>query len=124
MLQFAFISRQVRVGVIDAYSMDYVKTARAKGLKESTILFKHIFPNILFPLITIFGQTLPILFGGSVIIESIFNIPGMGLEMYESVVNFDYPMIVAIFTIIGFLTILGYLISDILYAIADPRLNT
>jgi len=120
---FAYISRQVRAGVIDAYSMDYVKTARAKGLKESAILFKHIFPNILFPLITIFGQTLPIIFSGSVIIESIFNIPGMGLEMYESVVNFDYPMIIAIFTLIGLLTILGYLVSDILYAIADPRVK-
>ncbi|MEX1187921.1 MAG: ABC transporter permease [Bacteroidia bacterium] len=119
----AFISRQVRAGVIEAYSMGYVKTARAKGLSENKILIKHILPNILFPLITLLGQTLPVLFGGSVIIEGIFNIPGIGLEMYESVINFDYPMIVAIFTIIGFLTILGYLLSDILYTLVDPRVK-
>lgn len=120
---FAFISRQVRAGVIEANNKDYVRTARAKGLSENEILKKHILPNILFPLITLVGQIIPLLFGGSVIIESIFSIPGMGLEMFESVINFDYPMIIAIFTLIGFLTMLGYLFSDILYALADPRVK-
>jgi peptide/nickel transport system permease protein len=120
---FAFISRQVRSGVIEAYKADYVRTAKSKGLSESAILLKHILPNILFPLITLFGQILPLLLGGSIIIESIFSIPGMGLEIYESVVSQDYPMIVAIFTLMGLMTMLGYLISDVLYAIADPRVN-
>lgn len=121
--QLAFISRQVRAGVIEAMQSDYVKAARAFGLPEKQILFRHVLPNILFPLITMAGQSLPLLFGGSVIIESIFSIPGMGLEMYESVISLDYPTIVAIFTIIGFLTMVGYLISDILYALADPRVR-
>ncbi|MEZ5173035.1 MAG: ABC transporter permease [Bacteroidia bacterium] len=121
--QFAFITRQVRAGVIEAMESDYVKAARSFGLTENQILLKHVLPNILFPLITLVGQSLPLLFGGSVIIESIFSIPGMGLEMYQSVIALDYPMIVAIFTIIGFLTMTGYLLSDILYAIADPRVR-
>jgi len=120
---FAFISRQVRSSVIDAYKSEYVRTAKAKGLSERRILFKHILPNSLFPLITLFGQILPLLFGGSIIIEGIFSIPGMGLEIYESVVNQDYPMIVAIFTLMGLLTMIGYLISDVLYAFADPRVS-
>lgn len=120
---FAFISRQVRSGVIEAYKSDYVRTAKAKGISENAILYKHILPNILFPQITLFGQILPLLLGGSIIIESIFSIPGMGLEIYESVVSQDYPMIVAIFTLMGLMTMLGYLISDVLYAVADPRVN-
>lgn len=120
---FAFISRQVRSGVIEANKKDYVRTARAKGLSENEILKKHILPNILFPLITILGQLIPLLFGGSVIIESIFSIPGMGLEMFESVINYDYPMIIAIFTLVGFFTMIGYLLSDVLYALADPRVK-
>lgn len=121
--QLAFISRQVKAGVVEAMQSDYVRAARAFGVPERQILLRHVLPNILFPLITMAGQSLPLLFGGSVIIESIFSIPGMGLEMYESVITLDYPMIVAIFTIIGFLTMLGYLISDILYAVADPRVR-
>jgi peptide/nickel transport system permease protein len=86
-------------------------------------VWKHAFRNALLPLITILGQALPMIFGGSVIIESIFSIPGMGQEIYESVLNYDYPMIVAIFTIFGFMTMLGYLIADILYAFVDPRIR-
>jgi peptide/nickel transport system permease protein len=121
--QLAFISRQVRSATIEALQSEYVFAARAFGLKNSTILLKHVLPNILFPLITLAGQSLPLLFGGSVIIETIFSIPGMGMELYESVIAMDYPMIVAIFSIIGFLTMLGYLLSDILYALADPRVR-
>jgi peptide/nickel transport system permease protein len=102
---------------------DYIRTARAKGLSETRILIHHALRNSLSPIITLFGQSLPMLFGGSVIIESIFSIPGMGLEIYESVINYDYPMIVALFTIIGLLTMLGNLISDVLYAWVDPRVR-
>lgn len=119
----AFISRQISAGVADAYDQDFVRTARAKGLSERHILWKHILPTILFPQITLIGQLFPVLIGGSVIIESIFSIPGMGLEIYESVMQFDYPSIIAIFTLIGFMTMIGYLISDILYALLDPRVK-
>jgi peptide/nickel transport system permease protein len=120
---FAFISRQVRSSTIEAYKSEYVRTAKAKGLSERRVLFNHILPNCLFPLITLFGQLLPMLLGGSIIIEGIFSIPGMGMEIYESVVNQDYPMIVAIFTLMGLLTMVGYLVSDVLYAFADPRVS-
>jgi peptide/nickel transport system permease protein len=119
----AFISIQVRNSIWEQMKQDYIRTARAKGISETRILIHHALRNSLSPIITLFGQSLPMLFGGSVIIESIFSIPGMGLEIYESVINYDYPMIVALFTIIGLLTMLGNLISDILYAWADPRVR-
>jgi peptide/nickel transport system permease protein len=119
----AFISIQVRNSIREQMKQDYIRTARAKGISEKRILIHHALRNSLSPIITLFGQSLPMLFGGSVIIESVFSIPGMGLEIYESVINYDYPMIVALFTIIGLLTMLGNLISDILYAWADPRVR-
>jgi peptide/nickel transport system permease protein len=119
----AFISIQVRNSIREQMKLDYIRTARAIGISETRILIHHALRNSMSPIITLFGQSLPILFGGSVIIESIFSIPGMGLEIYESVINYDYPMIVALFTIIGLLTMLGNLISDILYAWADPRVR-
>ena len=120
---FAFISKQMSSGIHQQLQLDYIRTARAKGLSENSVVWKHAFRNALLPLITILGQALPMIFGGSVIIESIFSIPGMGQEIYESVLNYDYPMIVAIFTIFGFMTMLGYLIADILYAFVDPRIR-
>lgn len=120
---FAFLSRQMRVGMLDIINQDYIKTARAKGLNEKTVILKHALRNGLLPIITLFANIFPMILGGSVIVETIFSIPGMGLEIYQSILNSDYPMIVAIFTLMGFLTILGYLVADILYAIVDPRIS-
>ena len=120
---FAFLSRIMRVGVIDVFGQDYIRTARAKGLGERKVVMKHALRNSLLPIITVFANIFPLAIGGSVIIETIFTIPGMGFEIYNSILNSDYPMIVAVFTIIGFLTMLGYLIADVLYAIVDPRIS-
>ena len=120
---FAFLSRIMRVGVIDVFGQDYIRTARAKGLGEGTVVMKHALRNSLLPIITVFANIFPLAVGGSIIIETIFTIPGLGLEIYNSILNFDYPMIIAVFTIIGFLTMIGYLISDILYAVVDPRIS-
>lgn len=120
---FAFLSRIMRVGVIDVFSQDYIRTARAKGLGEGKVVMKHALRNSLLPIITVFANIFPLAIGGSVIIETIFTIPGMGFEIFNSILNSDYPMIVAVFTIIGFLTMLGYLIADILYAVVDPRIS-
>jgi peptide/nickel transport system permease protein len=120
---FAFLSRIMRVGVIDVFNQDYIRTARAKGLGEGKVVMKHALRNSLLPIITVFANIFPLAIGGSVIIETIFTIPGMGFEIYNSILNSDYPMIVAVFTIIGFLTMLGYLIADILYAVVDPRIS-
>lgn len=119
----AFISRQVRSGIITELRQDYIRTARAKGLREQTILLRHAFRNTLLPLITIVSSAIPLAFGGSVIIETIFSIPGMGLEIYESIQNHDYPVIVSVFTLFGLLTVTGYLLADIGYMLADPRIR-
>ncbi len=119
----AFISRMLRSTMTEVMKQEYIKTARAKGLSERTVLYRHAFRNSLLPLITIFGNLFPALLSGSVILETIFSIPGMGAETVMAVLNFDYPVIVAVFTISGVLALTGYLIADILYAIADPRIR-
>ncbi|CAN5414600.1 hypothetical protein BH10BAC1_BH10BAC1_04490 [soil metagenome] len=120
---FAFLSRTMRVSMIDVVSQDYIRTARAKGLTENKVIWKHGLRNALLPIITVFANVFPAAIGGSVIIETIFTIPGMGSETIYAIQNNNYPMIIAVLTITGFLTLLGYLISDILYAIVDPRIS-
>lgn len=120
---FAFLSRTMRVSVIEIAGQDYIRTARAKGLPEKKVVWKHIFRNSLLPIITVFANIFPAAIGGSVIIETIFTIPGMGSQSISAIYDKDYPMIIAILTISGFLTLLGFLISDILYAIVDPRIS-
>ena len=120
---FAFLSRIMRIGMIDIVSQDYIRTARAKGLSEKTVILKHALRNSLLPIITVFASIFPMAVGGSIIIEVIFSIPGMGLEMYNALLNYDYPMIIAFFTLIGFLTMVGYLVADLLYAVVDPRIS-
>ena len=113
----------MRFGMIEVVSQDYIRTARAKGLGEKKVILKHALRNSLLPILTVFASIFPIAIGGSVIIEVIFSIPGMGVEVYNSILNYDYPMIITVFTITGFLTMLGYLIVDILYAVVDPRIS-
>ena len=113
----------MRVGMIDIVSQDYIRTARAKGLAEEKVILKHALRNSLLPVITVFAAIFPAAIGGSIIIEVIFSIPGMGVEVYNSILNYDYPMIITVFTISGFLTMLGYLVSDLLYAVVDPRIS-
>lgn len=120
---FAFISRIMRVSMIDVMASDYIRTARAKGLSEKRVVLKHALKNALLPIITMFSNIFPAAIGGSVILETIFGIPGMGSAIYEAVLGVDIPMIVAVFTLTGVLTVIGYLSSDILYVLADPRIS-
>jgi peptide/nickel transport system permease protein len=120
---FAFISRIMRVGMINELSQDYVRTARSKGLSEKKVVFKHVLRNALLPIVTMIANVFPAALGGSVILETIFSIPGLGLEIYNAVVATDIPMIVAVFSLTGLLTVIGYLVSDILYAMVDPRIS-
>lgn len=120
---FAFLSRTMRVSMLEISSMDYIRTARAKGLQESSVIYKHGLRNALLPIITVFANVFPAAIGGSVILETIFTIPGMGYEAFTAINDQNYPMIIAILTITGILTLVGYLISDILYAVADPRIS-
>jgi peptide/nickel transport system permease protein len=120
---YAFLTRTVRSSLIDNSESDYVRTAFAKGLPLYRVMTVHAFSNSLLPLITIFVNIFPLMLGGSVILETIFSIPGMGSETVNAIYNQNYPMITAIFTITGILTMTGYLFSDILYAVADPRIR-
>ena len=102
---------------------DYARTARAKGVNERDVLWKHVFRNSLLPLITVFASLLPGLLAGSVIVESIFSIDGMGKLAVDAVKGRDRELVLSITLISGFLTLMGYLLADLLYAIADPRVS-
>ena len=119
----AGMSRYMRSNMLEVIRQDYVATARAKGLPEGKVVFRHAMRNALLPVITILGLSVPDLLGGSVIFETIFAIPGMGQLFYQGVMSRDYPLILGILTIGAFLTLLGNLLADVGYALADPRIR-
>ena len=119
----AGISLFVRNGMLEVLHQDYITTARAKGLSEHTVVYRHALRNALLPLITLLGLAIPGLIGGSVIAESIFAIPGMGKLFYDAVLMRDFPVIMGILTIGSALTLLGNLLADLAYAWADPRVR-
>ncbi len=119
----AGLSRYMRSSMVEVLQQDYIRTARAKGLRERRVLFHHGLRNALLPVITILGLALPDLIGGSVIAETIFSIPGMGRLFYEAVMARDYPVVMALVTIGAGLTLLGNLLADLAYAYADPRIR-
>jgi len=119
----AGISRYMRSSMIEALEQPYIYTARAKGLTENTIIYKHALRNAILPIVTILGLSIPGLLGGSVIFESIFALPGIGRLFYEAVMMRDYPLIMAEVVLGAVLTMLGNLIADISYAYVDPRIR-
>jgi peptide/nickel transport system permease protein len=119
----AGLSRYSRSSMLEVIRQDYIKTARAKGLKESKVIFRHAFRNALMPIVTILGLSVPGLIGGGVIFETIFAIPGMGQLFYASTMSRDYPTIMGILVIGAILTLFGNLIADISYALVDPRVR-
>jgi len=120
----AGLSRYMRSSMLEVIRQDYITTARAKGLPEKKVIYKHAFRNALLPIITLLGLSVPGLIGGSVIFEQVFAIPGMGQLFYQSVMMRDYPLVMAILTIGGILTLVGNLLADIGYMVADPRIRT
>jgi peptide/nickel transport system permease protein len=119
----AGLSRYSRSSMLDVIRQDYIRTAKAKGLPESTIVLKHAFRNALMPIVTILGLSVPGLIGGGVIFETIFAIPGMGQLFYSSTMARDYPTIMGILVIGAVLTLFGNLVADISYAMVDPRIR-
>ena len=119
----AFISRQMRGSILEVIQEDYIRTARAKGLGRERILWKHAFRNALFPIITLIAGVFPAMLAGSVIIEVIFNIPGMGRLAYDALILKDWPVVYTILMLGAVLTILGILCSDLIYAKTDPRVT-
>ena len=121
--QVAYISRLMRSGMLDAIRQDYVRTARAKGLPEGVVVYKHALRNALIPILTLLGSTLPVLVAGSVITETVFTIDGLGKMFIDAMEQRDYPVIMASLVISALLTLVGYLLSDIGYAVVDPRIE-
>ncbi len=119
----AGLSRYMRSNMLEVIRQDYIATARAKGLPERKVVFRHAMRNALLPFITILGLSVPGLLGGSVIFESIFAIPGLGQLFYQSVMSRDYPLIMGALVIGAFLTLIGNLLADVGYAYADPRIR-
>lgn len=119
----AYLSRFQKGSLLEVLREDFVRTAAAKGLPRYKVILKHALRNALIPIITILAGILPAMIGGSVIIETIFSIPGIGQLGFESVLARDYPMIMAIATISAFLTLIGILIADLVYVLVDPRIS-
>jgi peptide/nickel transport system permease protein len=119
----ASLSRYARTSMLETIGEDYIRTARAKGLDESIVVWKHAFRNSLITIVTLLGNLLPALIGGSVIVEYIFSINGMGRLGFDAILARDYPVIMAITTFSALLTLVGILVSDILYSIVDPRVT-
>ncbi len=119
----AGLSRYCRSSMLEVIRQDYIRTARAKGLREKDVIIRHALRNALLPVVTILGLSIPGLIGGSVIFETIFSIPGMGQLFYSSAMSRDYPTIMGILVIGSVLTLIGNLIADISYALLDPRIR-
>lgn len=119
----AGISRFARAGMVDVIRQDYIRMARAYGFSEKVVIFKYAMRNSLIPIITLIGAILPELISGSFIIENIFSIPGMGRLTFEAMLSRDYPLIMGVLTMSAFLTLVGMILSDILYALVDPRIK-
>ena len=119
----AFLAKLTRSSLLENLAADYARTARAKGVDEESVLWRHVFRNSLLPLITVSATLLPSLLAGSVIIESIFSIDGMGKLAVEAVQTRDRELVLSVTLISGLLTLFGYLLADIAYAIVDPRVS-
>lgn len=117
------LMRYTRTNMLEVLNADYIRTARAKGLDEKKVIYHHAFRNTLIPLVTIVGGSLPGLFSGALITETLFSIPGIGFASYQAMVVGDIPFTMFYLAFISVLTLLGNLISDILYAVVDPRVR-
>lgn len=122
-LSIGSMMRYTRTNTLEVLNADYIRTARAKGLSEGKVVYKHVFRNTLIPLVTTLAGILPSLFGGSMIVEQVFAIPGIGNTAYTMTLNGDVPFIMAYDMFIAVLTVIGILLTDIMYAIVDPRVK-
>lgn len=119
----AGVARYTRGEMLEVIGQDYIRTARAKGLPERTVIFRHALRNASIPVVSLLGLYLPLLFGGALVIEVVFSWPGMGRMMYDAVLARDYPLVMAASFLFGVLVIVGNLIADLLYVIIDPRIR-
>lgn len=122
-IQAGSLMRYSRMSMLEVVNQDYVRTARAKGVGERTVIYKHELRNALIPIVTILGLNLPSLFSGAIITETVFGIPGIGYISYKAIQQRDYPLMMGFCMMVAVLALLGNLISDILYAVVDPRVK-
>lgn len=122
-LSIGSLMRYTRTNTLEVLNADYIRTARAKGLSENTVVYKHVFRNTLIPLVTVLASTLPGLFGGAMITETVFGIPGIGSIAYDLMKRGDIPFIMSYNMFIAVLTVIGILLADIMYAVVDPRVK-
>ncbi|HZJ83629.1 MAG TPA: ABC transporter permease [Clostridia bacterium] len=119
----AVTARMVRSSMLEVMGLDYITTARSKGLKENVVMYKHALRNALIPVVTLLGMRIGWIFGGSVILETVFGIPGIGRLMVDAIFSRDYPVVQGSMLILAASVLLGNLIADILYAVVDPRIK-
>ncbi|MEO1450832.1 MAG: ABC transporter permease, partial [Bacteroidota bacterium] len=120
---FAFLSRTLRASLLDVIELDYIRTARAKGIPDHRLWTHHALRTSLLPIITVVVGIFPALIGGSIVIEQIFQINGLGKKIFEATMNNNLPVIMAVFTLSGLLSMLGYWVADLLYGWAFPRIQ-
>ena len=123
LINIALFSRYMRSSVLDNLTEDYVRTAKAKGASERRVLLRHVLRNSLIPIATLLGLLFPFVFAGALIIEVVFNYPGMGYLFYQSALNQDYPVLLGITVVVALATVVGSLLADIAYAVLDPRVR-
>jgi peptide/nickel transport system permease protein len=123
LVTIALFSRYLRSAMIDSLVQDYVRTARAKGASMGRVMLRHVLPNSLLPTITLLGLSLPYIFSGALIVEELFNYPGMGLLFWNAAESRDYPVVVGVALVVALATVAGNLLADLLYAVADPRIR-
>lgn len=123
MLSIGPYMRYMRTNTLEVLNADFIRTARAKGLSEGKVVYKHVFRNTLIPLVTVLASTLPSLFGGAMITEDVFGLPGVGKVAYDALKDADIPLAMSYNMFIAVLTVIGILLSDIMYAVVDPRVK-
>jgi peptide/nickel transport system permease protein len=123
LVTYAYFSRYMRSSAIDTLAQDYIRTARAKGLPERLVLWRHLLRNSLVAVVTLIGLSIPVVITGTLIIEQVFNFPGAGLEYYNAALRPDYEVMLGITVLVGVVTVIGNLVADIGYAVLDPRIR-
>jgi peptide/nickel transport system permease protein len=123
LVNIAADSRFIRSAMIDSLNQDFVKTARAKGVSERRVIFRHALRNALLPVVTNIGLEIPFLFTGAIVTETIFSWPGMGRQFIQATENFDYPVLMGILLVTAVIVVFANLAADIAYAIVDPRVQ-
>ena len=117
------LMRHTRTNTLEVLNQDYVRTARAKGLSEKTVIYKHVFRNTMVPIVTMTAGIIPSLFGGMMILEQVFALPGIGQIAYKALIEGDIPFVMGYNMFIAILTVIGTLLSDLAYMLVDPRIK-